>query len=30
MNKEYYINELKKLTNYFEDTLRLKLTNETL
>lgn len=30
MNKEYYINELKKLSNYFEDTLRLKLTNETL
>ena len=30
MDKEYYINELKKLTNYFEDTLRLKLTNETL
>lgn len=29
-NKEYYINELKRLTNYFEDTLRLKLTNETL
>ena len=30
MDKEYYINELKTLTNYFEDTLRLKLTNETL
>ena len=30
MNKEYYINELKNLSNYFEDTLRLKLTNETL
>lgn len=30
MNKQYYINELEKLTNYFEDTLRLKLTNETL